>query len=292
MGIPGMRFHPTDVELIKYYLRRKMMKKRLPGVISEVNIYDFVPWDLPDKACWKSSDQEWYFFCPKVKKYSSGVRAKRSTEKGYWKSTGKDRNVRQKNGGSRGETVVVGMIKTLVFHLGHAPKGERTDWIIHEYRIHQDPSLTAAGVVDLDSYVVCKLFKKSGLGPKNGEQHGAPINDEEWDDDTIAEVFLNQSSSSSSSSKLHSCVEDDHGSSSPVNPENLLCNEVVDHVPAAAAIGGGGNAINHDIFVDAHGHGGGGDDENDIFAGLEFLDEWNGHFNGGGFSDLLNCSLI
>ncbi|KAI7733714.1 hypothetical protein M8C21_029611 [Ambrosia artemisiifolia] len=32
-------------------------------------------------------------------------------------------------------------------------------------------------------FVLCKIFKKSGTGPKNGAQYGAPFNEEEWGDD-------------------------------------------------------------------------------------------------------------
>lgn len=34
-----------------------------------------------------------------------------------------------------------------------------------------------------DSYVLCKIFQKSGPGPKNGEQYGAPFKEEDWEDD-------------------------------------------------------------------------------------------------------------
>ncbi|XP_047342367.1 NAC domain-containing protein 82-like [Impatiens glandulifera] len=171
---PGMRFYPTDVELIKFYLKRKIMGKRLPEVIAEVNIYKFSPWDLPDKALLKTGDLEWLFFCPKEMKYGTGIRFNRAVEGGYWKSTGRDRPVRQ-------DEAAVGMIKTLVFHIGQAPKGDRTNWVIHEYRI-VDPLLAEAGFIQ-DAYVLCKLFQKSGSGPKNGEQHGAPFKEEEWDSD-------------------------------------------------------------------------------------------------------------
>lgn len=62
---------------------------------------------------------------------------KRATDNGYWKITGKDRNVFYND-------KIVGTVKTLVFHLGHAPFGKRTDWIIHEYRI-LDEELAATG---------------------------------------------------------------------------------------------------------------------------------------------------
>ncbi|KAL6543411.1 hypothetical protein OROHE_010033 [Orobanche hederae] len=171
---PGFRFHPTDVELVLYHLKRKVMGKKFHlEAIAEVNIYKFSPWDLPDKSCLRSKDLEWFFFCPREKKYASGVRVKRATENGYWKTTGKDRPVRHND-------KTVGTVKTLVFHLGHAPQGERTDWVLHEYRI-LDNQLAAAGLQD--AYVLCKIFKKNGPGPKNGAQYGAPFNEAEWADD-------------------------------------------------------------------------------------------------------------
>lgn len=46
--VPGFRFHPMDVELVKFYLKRKVMGKKLPhDVIAEVNVYKHAPWDLP-----------------------------------------------------------------------------------------------------------------------------------------------------------------------------------------------------------------------------------------------------
>lgn len=36
-----------------------------------------------------------------------------------------------------------------------------------------------------DLYVLCKVFKKSGLGPKNGAQYGAPFDEDDWADDGL-----------------------------------------------------------------------------------------------------------
>lgn len=93
---------------------------------------------FPDKSCWESGDLKWYFFCPREKKYRNGNRIQRATEGGYWKTTGKDRSVLYS-----GE--VVGWIKTLIFHTGRAPRGDRTNWVMHEYRL-EDQGLADRGV--------------------------------------------------------------------------------------------------------------------------------------------------
>lgn len=45
---PGFRFHPTDEELVIYYLRRKICGKPFRyDAISDVEVYKVEPWDLP-----------------------------------------------------------------------------------------------------------------------------------------------------------------------------------------------------------------------------------------------------
>ena len=45
---PGFRFHPTDEELIVYYLCNQASSRPCPAsIIPEVDIYKFDPWELP-----------------------------------------------------------------------------------------------------------------------------------------------------------------------------------------------------------------------------------------------------
>ncbi|KAF5959365.1 hypothetical protein HYC85_000574 [Camellia sinensis] len=136
---PGFRFHPTDEELVRYYLRRKVCGKPFRfDAISEIDIYKSEPWDLPGKSRLKSRDLEWYFFSMLDKKYGNGSRTNRATERGYWKTTGKDRPVLH-------NSRTVGMKKTLVYHSGRAPRGERSNWVMHEYRL-VDEQLENSGI--------------------------------------------------------------------------------------------------------------------------------------------------
>ncbi|KAJ4778438.1 NAC domain-containing protein 78 [Rhynchospora pubera] len=174
---PGFRFHPTDEELVIYYLKRKILNRPLRlDAIAEIDLYKFEPWDLPAKSRIRSRDLEWYFFSPLDRKYSNKSRTNRATKEGYWKTTGKDREVK------RGDRTV-GMKKTLVFHMGRAPSGKRTNWVMHEYRIEGEGVLeeAPATAVSQDLYVVCRIFQKSGSGPQNGAQYGAPFMEEEWE---------------------------------------------------------------------------------------------------------------
>lgn len=74
---------------------------------------------------------EWYFFSHKDKKYPTGTRTNRATIAGFWKATGRDKAVYDKS-------KLIGMRKTLVFYKGRAPNGQKTDWIMHEYRLESD----------------------------------------------------------------------------------------------------------------------------------------------------------
>ncbi|CAA6675359.1 unnamed protein product [Spirodela intermedia] len=144
---PGFRFHPTDEELVSYYLCRKAAHQQLPvPIIAEVDLYKYDPWQLPEMALF--GKREWYFFTPRDRKYPNGSRPNRAAGSGYWKATGADKP------------------KALVFYSGKAPKGVKTNWIMHEYRLANinRAAKKGGGSLRLDDWVLCRFTTRKRLG--------------------------------------------------------------------------------------------------------------------------------
>ncbi|KAL3733711.1 hypothetical protein ACJRO7_023128 [Eucalyptus globulus] len=153
---PGFRFYPTDEELLVQYLCRKVAGYEFSlEIIGEIDLYKFDPWVLPSKAMF--GEKEWYFFSPRDRKYPNGSRPNRVAGTGYWKATGTDKVIST-------EGRQVGIKKALVFYIGKAPKGNKTNWIMHEYRLLA--STRKSGSTKLDEWVLCRIYKKSSGGQK------------------------------------------------------------------------------------------------------------------------------
>ncbi|KAL8222867.1 hypothetical protein R6Q57_020266 [Mikania cordata] len=152
MVMPGFRFHPTEEELVEFYLRRKVEGKRFNvELITFLDLYRYDPWELPALAA--IGEKEWFFYVPRDRKYRNGDRPNRVTTSGYWKATGADRMIRTENFRS------IGLKKTLVFYSGKAPKGIRTSWIMNEYRLpqHETERLQKAEIS------LCRVYKRPGV---------------------------------------------------------------------------------------------------------------------------------
>ncbi|XP_011022123.1 PREDICTED: NAC domain-containing protein 21/22 [Populus euphratica] len=148
---PGFRFHPKDEELVCDYLMNKASQYCDSLLMIEVDLNKCEPWDIPEAA--RVGGKEWYFYSQRDRKYATGLRTNRATASGYWKATGKDRHVLRKG-------TLVGMRKTLVFYQGRAPKGKRTDWVMHEFRLEGPlgpPKISS----DKEDWVLCRVFCKS-----------------------------------------------------------------------------------------------------------------------------------
>ncbi|GAA0143677.1 hypothetical protein LIER_04303 [Lithospermum erythrorhizon] len=150
--MPGFRFHPTEEELLDFYLKNTVIGKKLHhDVIGFLNIYRHDPSDLPGLA--KIGEREWYFFVPRDRRHGTAGRPNRTTEHGFWKATGVDRKIFGLSEPKR----VIGLKKTLVFYKGKAPRGTKSDWIMNEYRLPDKFSSPGS----LKDVVLCKIYKKA-----------------------------------------------------------------------------------------------------------------------------------
>ncbi|XP_020702814.1 NAC domain-containing protein 79-like [Dendrobium catenatum] len=149
--------------------------------IAEVELNKCEPWDLPSKNLHSSShvslsassiiyililfrfnserskiggSKECYLFCELGLKYSTGLRRNRATNVEYWKSTGKDKEIRREN-------ILLGIKKTIVFYKGRAPKGE--DGVV---------------AFEHNKWVLCRVFEK-GLPRKENKAFGLANIEEE-----------------------------------------------------------------------------------------------------------------
>ncbi|XP_020596826.1 NAC domain-containing protein 105-like [Phalaenopsis equestris] len=201
---PGFRFHPTEEELVGYYLKKKVASQKIDlDVIRDVDLYRIEPWDLQDCCRIGYEEQtEWYFFSHKDKKYPTGTRTNRATMAGFWKATGRDKAVHDKK-------MLIGMRKTLVFYKGRAPNGQKSDWIMHEYRLETEEN----GQAQEEGWVVCRAFKKR----TNGQTKSFIAH---WDSNY--NIFPNPNT------RLHTTFIDQHPNiSNPhhLNPKDFFLNQ-------------------------------------------------------------------
>ncbi|KAL0351513.1 UNVERIFIED_CONTAM: NAC domain-containing protein 48 [Sesamum calycinum] len=118
-SLPGFRFPPTDEELVIInFGAGNALLSPFPSRSSQ---------KLTSTSLALYGEKEWYFFSPRDRKYPNGSRPNRAAGSGYWKATGADKPI--------GHPKPVGIKKALVFYSGKAPRGEKTNWIMHEYRL-------------------------------------------------------------------------------------------------------------------------------------------------------------
>ncbi|XP_076928631.1 uncharacterized protein LOC143592644 [Bidens hawaiensis] len=170
--LPGFRFHPTDEELVGFYLKRKIQQTPLSiELIKQLDIYKHDPWDLPKLAI--TGEKEWYFYCPRDRKYRNSARPNRVTGAGFWKATGTDRPIYASEGSK-----CIGLKKSLVFYKGRAAKGVKTDWMMHEFRLPSLTDHTTPGKRFLektipanDLWAICRIFKKASTTAQRTLSH-------------------------------------------------------------------------------------------------------------------------
>lgn len=91
----------------------------------------------------KEGEKECYFFTPRDRKYKNGSRPNRAAGDGYWKATGADKHV------TDAKNKLLGYRKALVFYRGKPPKGDKTNWIMHEFRVSEPKPRCRKGADDM-----------------------------------------------------------------------------------------------------------------------------------------------
>ncbi|KAF6170529.1 hypothetical protein GIB67_031937 [Kingdonia uniflora] len=151
--LPGFRFHPTDEELVGFYLRRKVERKPLSiELIKHIDVYKYDPWDLPKVGT--VGEKERYFFCIRERKYKNSVRPNRVTGSGFWKATGIDKSIYSH------AHDCIGLKKSLVYYIGSSGKGSKTDWMMHEFRLPVC-SKTSNITLEAEIWTLCRIFKRT-----------------------------------------------------------------------------------------------------------------------------------
>ncbi|KAK1318519.1 NAC transcription factor NAM-B2 [Acorus calamus] len=240
---PGFRFHPTDEELILHYLKNRVTSTAtpcpVPNIIAEVDIYKFDPWNLPAKAMF--GDREWYFFSPRDRKYPNGLRPNRAAASGYWKATGTDKPII-----STGNSEIIGVKKALVFYKGKPPKGTKTNWIMHEYRLAQPSNnntlpikLNHSSSMKLDDWVLCRIYEK--------RNHPLQVQSSSTSDDSPAHHFGDTLPKAASISDLLNEVD------------CSMLSRLLNDNPSNSTLSGFGNAFNNNNNGGGGDGGGGGD---------------------------------
>ncbi|KAG8094013.1 hypothetical protein GUJ93_ZPchr0012g19651 [Zizania palustris] len=234
---PGFRFHPTEEELVTYYLKKKVAAERIDlDVIRDVDLNKLEPWDIQERCRIGSGPQnDWYFFSHKDKKYPTGTRTNRATAAGFWKATGRDKTIYSSFNR-------IGMRKTLVFYKGRAPHGQKSDWIMHEYRI-DDPTTTttsSAAATATATATAGNYTSSSSSSPMRGGAGDQAAQEEGW---VICRVFkkknlVHHAQSGSKAAAAAAAME-----SSPSNCSSVTV--VGDHVKAQMLHSASDDALDH-----------------------------------------------
>ncbi|KAF5182841.1 Nac domain containing protein [Thalictrum thalictroides] len=153
---PGYRFLPTDEELLKYLkLKIGNSQFKCDMITAEANFFKYNPEMLFDKYRSRSrGENSCYFFTPRDRKYKMGSRPDRRTGGGFYRASGKDKPVVNKNGQK------IGTKRTLVYYKGVHKNPVKTNWLMVEYVIeeHQLGIDNQTNSMRLDDCVVCKIY--------------------------------------------------------------------------------------------------------------------------------------
>ncbi|CAA7044853.1 unnamed protein product [Microthlaspi erraticum] len=142
----GAKFNPTDLGLVRLYLRNKVENKQSRFIIPTLNVYEAEPCHLRHVSNSLFKEKEWYYFVERTKRRGTTVNrtvpGKGESEGGTWKSTAKKTKIVD------GDDKVIGYKQSLVFNKKVKGKPVKTDWLMTEFSLHKEG-------VEFQNWVLC-----------------------------------------------------------------------------------------------------------------------------------------
>ncbi|XP_021822625.1 NAC transcription factor NAM-1-like [Prunus avium] len=182
-AMPEIEDKPWDLpdnESIELFLRfsKKMMQGKASQachIIPDIEFYKYEPWELAGLMLPDSPYQTrmWLCFNRPDHKYANSPRCNRLTKKGFWKITGKPREIKSRQLSKS----VTCKKRTLTFHLGRPSESSKTGWVKQEYSL----TSTVPGS-NLSALVLLRMkYKSADYESDNKKQQDVSIDDESAD---------------------------------------------------------------------------------------------------------------
>ncbi|XXG80683.1 hypothetical protein AAC387_Pa09g1494 [Persea americana] len=162
---PGFQFYPSHLELLKYYLQKKVLGEQLPSdAVIEGEVYGDDA-RLPEAG--DIGDRELHMFV-KIKKNQNGTKTKRMTKNGFWRVTGNKKEIKDESG------IHIGTMRSLVF-VEKCNSERKKKLLMDEYTL--DGSLKK---INSEGWVLCKI-KQSNRSPESPNSQEEEEEEEEGD---------------------------------------------------------------------------------------------------------------
>ncbi|PIA30415.1 hypothetical protein AQUCO_05600099v1 [Aquilegia coerulea] len=171
---PGFRFCPSDQQLLKFYLRRKLTGEPLPGVIPEKVFYGENA-EKPSLLFDGRSEEYLYFFTEVSKKFSNSDSNKmeRTNRDGTWKIQGNHQVIDDVPPNNK---TVIGYNRHLKFVFKDQKekkyyKDKDISFIMHEFTLKNPPLSQHHQPDQASEWTVCSIRKKLGSDKKKNIDH-------------------------------------------------------------------------------------------------------------------------
>ncbi|KAJ8553828.1 hypothetical protein K7X08_024506 [Anisodus acutangulus] len=177
-SVMGIRFHPTDVEIINY-LKRFFKGQRFSSQcpIQFADIYgDQPPWEI-----FGASEEKVRYFITRLKKRKTEhIRFVRSCANGTWKGQTSEDPIKNRKG------TVVGFRRSLT--LQTKEREQNKTWLMKEYSVADD--FFRENNISKEDFVVCRIKKK--IKEKKVKDHATTSNMEEQELAGIINAMLHE----------------------------------------------------------------------------------------------------